>query len=132
MRLRLLTPTDIVLEQEVIHVTAEDVTGSLGIRPGHTPLVTPLTRGIVTARAPGGGETYVAIDGGAMLVNDDVVQIVSRQAVASPDLTHLERDVLTQFEKQASEDRTNRVAFEKMRLSLMRRVLEFERAGEAL
>lgn len=132
MNLRLLTPSEVVLEQEVIHVTAEDVTGSLGIRPGHTPLVAPLTSGIVTARAPGGREVYVAIDGGVMLVNNDLVQIVSRQAVASRDLAHLEQNVLAQFEKQADDDKTNRVAFEKMRLSLMRHVLEFERAGERL
>ncbi len=31
MKLRVMTPTRVVLEQDVAHVTAEDATGSLGL-----------------------------------------------------------------------------------------------------
>lgn len=132
MKLRVLTPTEVVLEQDVIHVTAEDPTGSLGIRPGHTSLVTPLVASIVTARAPGGSERYVAVDGGVMLVAGDVVEIVARRAVASQDLAHLEGTVLEEFDKEEQLSRGNRLAFEKMRLGLMRHVIEVDRAGETL
>ena len=40
MKLRILTPTEVLLDKDVVHVTAEDATGSLGIRPGHAALVT--------------------------------------------------------------------------------------------
>lgn len=130
MKIRVLTPTEVILEQEVIHVTAEDPTGSLGIRPGHAPLVTPLVAGIVVARAPGGAEDYVAINGGVMIVTGDQVEIVSRQAVAGRDLARLESTVLAEFDKEEQDGRTNKVAFEKMRLEFMRNVVEFDRAGE--
>ena len=39
MKLRILTPTEVVLEQDAVHVTVEDQTGSLGIRPGHAALI---------------------------------------------------------------------------------------------
>jgi F-type H+-transporting ATPase subunit epsilon len=130
VKLRVLTPTEVILEEDVTHVTAEDVTGSLGIRPGHATLVTPLAAGIVIARAAGGGERYVAVNGGVMIVTGEEVEIVSRQAVASSDLAHLEGTVLEEFDKEEHADRTNKVAFEKMRLNLMRRVLDVETAGE--
>ena len=107
--------------------TVEDPTGSLGVRPGHAPLVTPLVRGILTARAPGGHERYLALDGGVLLVSGDVVEVVSRQAVESDDLDHLEQNVVSKFVGQAEQDQTNFVAFEKMRLAFMRRLLDLEK-----
>ena len=132
MRLRVMSPTEVVLDQEVIHVTAEDVTGSLGIRPGHAPLVTPLAPSIVVARGPDGRERYVAVNGGAMLVSGNEVEIVSRHAVASDDMAHLEATALAEFDREAQEDQHNRVAFERLRIDFMRRVLEVDRAGENL
>lgn len=127
MKLRVFTPTEVVLEDEVAHVTVEDPTGSLGIRPGHAPLVTPLVQGVLVARAADGRERYLALDGGVALVNRDTVEVVSRQAVESDDLTHLEGTVLAEFEKHADEEKSSFVAFEKMRLSFMRRLLELEK-----
>jgi len=128
VRLCVFTPTDVVLDEEVAHVTVEDPTGSLGVRSGHAPLVTPLVQGILVARLRDGGERYLALDGGVALVNRDVMEVVSRRAVESDDIAHLEDNVLTQFAMRAAEDRTNFVAFEKMRLSFMRRLLELEKA----
>lgn len=127
MILRVLSPTEVALEQEVAHVTMEDPTGSLGVRPGHAPMVTPLVPGILTARAADGTERYLAVNGGVAVVNRDIVEVVSRQVVESDDIGHLERDVLTEFDRQDQQDRTNFVAFEKMRLAFMRRLLELER-----
>ena len=130
MKVRILTPTDVVLEAEAVHVTAEDPTGSLGIRPGHVPLVTPLVPGIVLVRESGGGERFAAVNGGVMVVTGDAVDIVSRRAVAGTDVRRLEETALAEFEKDDSEAGTNRVAFDKMRLSFVRHVLEAQRAGK--
>jgi len=127
VKLRVFTPTEVVLEEDVAHVTVEDPTGSLGIRPGHAPLVTPLVQGILIARGTDGRERYLALDGGVALVNRDTMEVVSRQAVESEDMDHLEQTVLAEFQRRAQEDRTNFVAFEKMRLSFMRRLLELEK-----
>jgi F-type H+-transporting ATPase subunit epsilon len=127
VKLRVFTPTEVVFEDEVAHVTVEDPTGSLGIRPGHAPLVTPLVQGILVARAADGRERYLALDGGVALVNRDVMEVVSRQAVESDDLAHLEETVLGEFERRADEEKSSFVAFEKMRLSFMRRLLELEK-----
>jgi len=130
VKLRVFTCTEVLLEQEVAHVTVEDPTGSLGIRPGHAPLVTPLVPGILVARDTDGAERYAALNGGVLVVRPDLVEVASRQGVVSDDLQHLETTVLSTFERQVEEDRANHTAFEKMRISFMRRVLEFEQAGE--
>lgn len=123
-----MTPTEVVLEQDVEHVTAEDPTGSLGIRPGHTSLVTPLVPGVVMAQAVGGGQQYVAVNGGVMLVTGDAIDIVSQQAVSGTDLSHLEGTVVAEFEKEVHEDKANSAAFEKLRVSFLRGVVEYDRA----
>lgn len=128
MRLRITTPTAVAFDEDVVHVTAEDPTGSLGVRPGHAALVTALVPGVVVARRPDGAERYVAVNGGVMLVDGERVEIVSRQAEAGADLARLEGAVLAGFEKEAAEDRVNRSAFEKMRARFLRSMLEFERA----
>lgn len=129
MKLRILTPTEVILEQDVVHVTAEDPTGSLGIRPGHAALVTPLVPGVVHARSSSGQEQYVAVNGGVMLVGSEMVEIVSRQAIVGNDLQHLESHVVTDFEKEVLEDQANRAAFEKLRVSFMRGVVEYDKAN---
>ena len=128
MKLRILTPSEVILDEEVAHVTAEDQTGSLGIRQGHATLMTPLVPGIVIARRNGGSERYVAVNGGVMLVDNDTVEIVSRQAVAGADMAQLETNVVAGFEKENDDDRANRAAFEKLRISFMRGVVEFDKA----
>jgi len=130
MRLRILTPTEVVLDEEAEHVTAEDPTGSLGIRPGHAALVTPLVPGVVMARGAGRGARYVAVNGGVMVVTGATVEIATREAVPGEDLEHLESSVVAGFEKAEKDGVSNRVAFEKMRIRFMRGVLDFDRAGE--
>jgi F-type H+-transporting ATPase subunit epsilon len=131
MNVRVLTPAEVVLDREAVHITAEGPTGSLGIRPGHAPLVTPLVPGIVLARGVDGREEYVAVNGGVMLVGGDTVEIVSRQAVAGRDLARLEADVVAGFEKELEEDKANRAAFEKLRMSFLRGVLDYDRVDAA-
>jgi len=128
MKLRVLTPSEVILEQDVTHVTAEDPTGSLGIRPGHATLMTPLVPGIVIARSESGSQRYVAVNGGVMLVDSNTVEIVSRQAVTGTDRAELETKVVAGFEKDNDDDRANRAAFEKLRISFMRGVVELDRA----
>jgi len=121
--------TDVVLDQEAVHVTAEDPTGSLGIRPGHAPLVTPLVQSIVAVRDAQGNVTYAAVNGGVLVVTGEDVRVASRQAVVGNDMAHLENTVLRRFEEETEASKISHTTFEKLRLDFMRRVLEFEQAG---
>jgi F-type H+-transporting ATPase subunit epsilon len=128
MKLRIMTPTELTLELEAAHVTVEDMSGSLGIRPHHTSLVTALVPGIVAVRGTGGEDKYAAVNGGVLVVHGGDVDIVSREAVVSNDPARLDSEVVAGFEREEAADRTNHVAFEKMRIRLMKSVLDFDRA----
>lgn len=123
-----MTPIEIVLDQEVSHVTLEDATGSLGVRPGHAPLATALVPGIVIARDGSGHETYTAVNGGVALIDGENVRVASRRAVVSRDFEHLQDTVVADFEKDTLGDRSHHAAFEKMRMQFMRGILDFDRA----
>ena len=128
MKLRVLTPAEVALETDVAHVTVEGLSGSLGIRPGHAPLVTALARGILIARAAGGRQQYVAVNGGVAVVTPETVEVVTRQAVVSDDMGALEATALAGFDKEAQQQQAGHVAFEKMRIRFLRSVLEMEKA----
>lgn len=129
MKVRVITPTDIVLETDAAHVTVEDVAGSLGIRPGHIPMVTALDACMLLARDPAGAEHHVAIDGGVLVVAADTVTVTSRRAVPGDDLEHLEGTVLADFKTEADHERNANAAFQKLRIAFMRRLFDMETVG---
>ena len=129
MKVRVITPTNVVLETDAAHVTVEDVTGSLGIRPGHIPMVTALEACMLLARDSGGAERYVALDGGVLVVTGDVVTVTSRRAVAGDDLEHLEETVLADFKTEADHERNANAAFQKLRIAFLRRLFDMETVG---
>lgn len=129
MKVRVITPTKVVFDADAIHVTVEDVTGSLGIRPGHIPMVTALEACMLLARDAGGTEQYVALDGGVLVVASDTVTVTSRRAVAGDDVEHLEGTVLADFKTEADHERNANAAFQKLRIAFLRRLFDMETAG---
>jgi len=125
--LLILTPSEVVLELSGLeHVTVEGPDGSLGIRPGHLDLISPLLRSLVYARDREGEAHYAAVNRGVVAVSEAAVRITTREAVVSDERDYLEKEVIRSFERKAQEERVSRTAFERMRLRFMRRMLETE------
>ena len=79
LKLRIITPERVVLEQDVDQVTATAVDGQLSILPGHEPIVTPLAIDILhykTAKE----EDFAAIMGGVLEVKNNEVTVLSNVA----------------------------------------------------
>ena len=53
MRLRILTPLSVVMDEQIDSLRAEDDSGSFGILPGHAPFLTALAVSIVSWRKAG-------------------------------------------------------------------------------
>ncbi len=64
MLLKVITPKAVVLEEEIISVTAPGADGELTILPRHARLLTLLKEGIVTIRRTKKDEDYLAIGAG--------------------------------------------------------------------
>lgn len=112
MRLAVVTPDAVVVEaDDVRSIRAEDETGSFGIEPGHTSLLTVLIPSVVTWRDAGGTERYVAVRGGVLRVRPrpgGEVQIATSEAMAGDDLDALRAAVLARYEAEAEAEATAR------------------------
>lgn len=107
MRLRIITPLTVVVDEEVDSLRAEDASGGFGILPGHAPFLTALAISIVSWRA-NGVERFCALRGGVMTVGPDTaIDIATREAVRGDDLATLGDEVLARFRSDADEERTD-------------------------
>ncbi|MBD3308113.1 F0F1 ATP synthase subunit epsilon, partial [candidate division KSB3 bacterium] len=66
MKLRVLLPTRVLLDEEVTKVTAEAENGMFGILPRHVDFVTILVPGIVSFEIDG-KEEFLAVDEGVLV-----------------------------------------------------------------
>lgn len=107
MRLKVLLPAGVFLDEEVIKVTAEAENGSFCLLPRHVDFVTSLIPGILSYVTPQGQERFVALDGGILVKKETQIQISAAGAVPGDDLLQLqelvekELKVLTESEKKA-------------------------------
>src|SRR5579863_10341824 len=90
MRLVITTPLNLVADiDDVVHVRAEDETGSFGILDHHAEFLTALAVSVVSWRQASGREEHCAVRGGVLSVSGDKVAIATRQAILGDDLNHL-------------------------------------------
>ena len=76
LRLKVITPTRVVVDAGVDSVTLPGALGALGILPGHTPLLAALRIGELEYRQ-GVHEHYLAIQWGFVEVQDDTVTVLA-------------------------------------------------------
>lgn len=85
LHLRIVTPAGTLVNQLVTSVTAEDLDGWFGIRPGRSDLVAALAPGLLVFR-DAEGEAYVAVAGGLLELRKQDCLITAREAVLTRDL----------------------------------------------
>ena len=95
LKLRIVTPERIVLEQDVEQVTATSVDGELSILPDHEPLVTALAIDILRYKK-NKEDDYAAVMGGILEVKNNEVTVLS-------DVAELDTEVDVARAKQAQE-----------------------------
>lgn len=77
IRLRVLTETGMVLEDEAVSVIAPGELGYLGMWPNHAPLVTTLVKGKLTWRHPTGVTRTAAVGGGLLEIAHNRLTLVT-------------------------------------------------------
>jgi F-type H+-transporting ATPase subunit epsilon len=133
MRLRIVTPLSVVVDEDVDSLRAEDASGSFGILPGHAPFLTALSISIVSWRK-NDSEGFCAVRGGVMTVGTNAmpatrIDIATRQAVAGDGLATLDEEVLARFHADADEERREHVETVRLQLSAIRRMISRLRPG---
>jgi F-type H+-transporting ATPase subunit epsilon len=83
-RLRIVTPEQSVLDQEVTSVEALAVEGWLGVWANHAPMVALLLSGDVKWRDADGEEHALAITGGILDVGENQARIIADGLAGEP------------------------------------------------
>jgi alternate F1F0 ATPase F1 subunit epsilon len=132
MRLRIVTPLSVVVDEEADSLRAEDASGSFGIRPGHAPFLTALAISIVSWKTAG-LERFCALRGGVLTVTGgSTVAIATREAVAGDDLATLDAQVLARFQSEADEERVEHVETMRLQLHAIRRMISRLQPGSGM
>jgi F-type H+-transporting ATPase subunit epsilon len=111
LHLIVTTPAKVLAEADnVVSVRAEDESGSFGILPGHSYLLTVLTPSVVHWRGADGATSFCAVRGGVFTVSAGRnVALACREGVVSDSLQDLEAKVRAARAQQLEDDRKARV-----------------------
>jgi F-type H+-transporting ATPase subunit epsilon len=126
MRLRVLLPTQVLVDEEAAKVTAEAENGSFCLLPRHVDFVAALAPGLLAFEAPGGREEFLAVDEGVLVKCGEEVLVSTRRAVRSADLGALRETIDEQFRVLDDHERAARTATAKLEADLVRRFLELK------
>ena len=121
MRLVITTPLNLLADiADVVHVRAEDETGSFGILEHHAEFLTALVVSVVSWRQASGHEGHCAVRGGVLSVSLDKVAIATRQAILGDDLGQLADKVVAELKRNAEQEEAAWVHSAGMRLRVLR------------
>lgn len=80
LRVEVAVPDRRVLDVEASEVLLPLTTGYLGVLPGHAPMLGVLGTGLLEVGEPGGAESCLAVDGGAVEILPDRVRVLANCA----------------------------------------------------
>jgi F-type H+-transporting ATPase subunit epsilon len=131
MRLHIVTPLSVIVDEQIDSLRAEDASGGFGILPGHAPFLTALAVSIVSWRS-GAVERFCAVRGGVLTVTGATLAIATREAVTGDDLATLDADVLMQFQADADAERVEHVEAVQLQMNAIRRMVSrLKTSGDA-
>ena len=129
MKLKLLLPTEVLIDEEVTKVIAEAENGSFCLLPRHIDFVAALVPGILSFESGKGREEFLAVDEGILVKCGQEVLVSTRNAVRGPELGMLKQTVQEQFLVLEDREKMSRSALAKLEANFVRRLMELEKPG---
>ena len=84
LRVRVVSPQEIVFEGEASAVVAPAWDGQVGILPSHAPMLALVGSGLLSIDRPGGGSDTFHVAGGVLKVERDQVTLLTEYAGSKP------------------------------------------------
>lgn len=126
MRLRVLTPTETLVDEPVVKINAEGPEGMFCLLPRHRDWVAALVPGIVGFFTLDDHESFIAADRGVLVKCGDEVLISVRRAVRDGDLARLREVVETRFRHYDDQEKAARSVIARLEAGVIRRFLELQ------
>lgn len=127
LRLRVLLPTEVLVDEDVQKVLAEAANGFFCLLPRHIDFVAALVPGILYGTRSDGSELFVAVDEGTLVKCGSDVLVSVLSAARGTRLEELEATVTESFRDLDADARRARSALARLEAGTMRRFLEMER-----
>lgn len=126
MKLKILLPAKVLLEEEVEKITAEAENGFFTILPRHVDFVSALVPSIFTYVASGGSEQYLALDEGILVKQGDFLYVSAARAVQGESLEVLQETVESELKVLGESEKKSRAVMSRLEADTLRR---FTRLG---
>jgi F-type H+-transporting ATPase subunit epsilon len=124
MNLKVLLPTEVLVDEDAAKVTAEAHNGSFCLLPRHVDFVAALVPGLLSFQSPGGREQFLAVDEGVLVKCGDEVLVSTRRAVRGGDLGTLRETVDAEFSVVDEREKAARASAARLEADLVRRFME--------
>lgn len=124
MRLKILLPAYVFLEQETQKIVAEGRNGYFCLLPRHVDFVSALTPSILMLVNEAGMKEYIAVSEGILLKIGSQVFISVHDAVKGENLNTLKQTVAENFVRLTEREETSRNALGKLEADTIRRFVE--------
>jgi F-type H+-transporting ATPase subunit epsilon len=123
MKLKVILPMRIFLDQEVTKATAEAANGSFCLLPKHIDFVAALVPGIISFESEK-GEEYLAVDEGVLVKRASEVMVSTRRAVRSKDLGEMLQIVKQEFRTLDEREKKTRSILAKLEADFAKSLFE--------
>jgi F-type H+-transporting ATPase subunit epsilon len=129
MKMKVLLPTKVLVEEDVRKITAEAQNGAFCLLPKHIDFVAALVPGLLSFETEQGKEVFLAVDEGTLVKCGDETLVSVRNAVRGTDLGKLRQTVREQFDVLDEHEKRARSASAKIEAGFVRRFLELHGHG---
>ncbi len=128
MKLKVVTPTKILLDEDVRKVVADAPNGSFAMLPRHIDFVSELTPGVLVYETTGGEEKYFGVNEGTLVKCADTVFVSTRDAIAGDSLQALQEQVKEAFLQPDEQERIARTALARLEAGIVKRFIDLEKS----
>lgn len=130
MRLKVLLPTEVLVDEEVRKISADAEDGELTLLPHHIDLTTTLTQGVLAFEFPDGREEFAAVAEGVMVKCGEEVLVSTRKGVRGTELGTLQRKIEEEFSSLDERAETARTSLNKIEATFVHRFIELKHGYE--
>lgn len=123
MRLRVLLPSRILIDREILKLVAEAPNGSFGILPRHVDFVAALVPGVLTYFDTESREHFAGIDEGILVKRGAEVTVSTMGAIEGRDLEALRETMQQRWREMDDHERSARTALARLEAGIVRNFL---------
>lgn len=128
MKLKVLLPTEILIDRDVTKITGEAENGSFCVLPRHIDFVTSLVPGIFSFESDG-IEEFLALDEGILVKRGKEVLVSTKNGFHSDNLGTLKETVEKKFKVLEEREKKARSAIAKLEAAFVRKFLKTQKYG---